>query len=67
MTILAWDSPAAQHYGPLRAALEREGQPMGNFDMMIAAHALASGLILATSDRAFNRIKKLKIEDWTKA
>ena len=44
-----------------------KGQPMGNFDMMIAAHALASGLILATSDRAFNRIKKLKIEDWTKA
>src|SRR5438445_4347021 len=67
VTILAWDSPAAQQYGPLRAALEREGQPMGSFDMMIGAHALASGLILVTSDRAFNRIKKLKIEDWTKA
>ena len=39
MTILPWDSEAAQHYGQIRAALEREGQPMGNLDMMIAAHA----------------------------
>ena len=37
---------------------------MGNLDMMIGAHALALGLILVTSDRAFARIKKLKVEDW---
>jgi len=30
MTILPWDSEAAQRYGQIRAALEREGQPMGN-------------------------------------
>jgi len=41
MTILPWDSEAAQRYGQTRAALEREGQPMGNLDMMIGAHALA--------------------------
>jgi predicted nucleic acid-binding protein len=33
---------------------------------MIAAHALAAGLILVTHDQAFRRIGKLKIEDWTK-
>jgi predicted nucleic acid-binding protein len=33
---------------------------------MIGAHALALGLILVTNDRAFARIKKLKVEDWTK-
>src|SRR5271169_5332362 len=38
---LPWDSDAAQQYGQLRATLERAGQPMGNLDMMIAAHALA--------------------------
>jgi len=41
VTILPWDSEAAKNkYGWLRAALEREGRPMGNLDMMIGAHAL---------------------------
>ncbi len=66
VAILPWDSDAAQQYGQLRATLERGGQPMGNLDVMIAAHALAVGTILVTNDRAFARIKKLKIEDWTK-
>jgi tRNA(fMet)-specific endonuclease VapC len=67
VAILPWDSDAARQYGHLRAALERDGQPMGNLDVMIAAHALAVGAVLVTSDQAFARIKKLKIEDWTKA
>ena len=63
---LPWDSDAAQQYGQLRAALERDGQTMGNLDVMIGAHALAADVILVTNDRAFGRIKKLKVEDWTK-
>ena len=66
MTILPWDSEAAQQYGQLRATLERQGRPMGNLDMMIGAQALASDLVLVTNDQAFKRIKQLKIEDWTK-
>lgn len=65
-TILQWDSGAAQEYGRLRAVLEGEGQTMGNLEMMIGAHALASDLILVTHDKAFKRIDNLKIEDWTK-
>ncbi|MBZ5521278.1 MAG: type II toxin-antitoxin system VapC family toxin [Acidobacteriia bacterium] len=67
VTILPWDSDAARQYGDLRASLERQGQPMGNLDLMIGAHALALGMVLVTNDRAFARIKKLRIEDWTKA
>jgi tRNA(fMet)-specific endonuclease VapC len=67
VTILPWDSEAARHYGQLRAALERKGHPIGNLDTMIAAHALAVGAVLVTNDRAFSRIKKLEVEDWTKA
>jgi tRNA(fMet)-specific endonuclease VapC len=63
---LPWDSDAARHYGQLRAALEGEGQPMGNLDMMIGAHALALGAILVSNDHAFMRIKELKVEDWTR-
>jgi tRNA(fMet)-specific endonuclease VapC len=66
LAILPWDSEAAQQYGRLRASLEGEGRPMGNLDMMIAAQALASDLVLVTHDQAFKRIKKLKVEDWTK-
>jgi len=66
VTILPWDSDAARRYGLLRATLEGEGQPMGNLDVMIAAHALAVGAVLVTNDQAFARIKKLKVEDWTK-
>ena len=64
--VLPWDSDAAQQYGRLRATLEREGQPMGNLDAMIAAHALALDAILVTNDHAFARIKKLRLADWTK-
>jgi predicted nucleic acid-binding protein len=39
---------------------------MGNLDLMIGAHALAAGLVLVTNGRAFGRIAKLKIQDWTK-
>ena len=64
--VLAWDSAAAQQYARLRAALETNGEPMGNLDLMIAAQALASGAILVTNDRVFRRVKGLKIEDWSR-
>ena len=64
--ILPWDSEAAKQYASLRATLEQEGTPMGNLDMMIAAHALAAECILVTTDQGFRRVKKLKIEDWTR-
>jgi tRNA(fMet)-specific endonuclease VapC len=66
VAILPWDSNAARQYGHLRAALEREGRLMGNLDIMSAAQALALELIVVTSDQAFRRIKKLKVEDWTR-
>jgi len=64
--VLVWDSAAAQQYARLRAALETNGEPMGNLDLMIAAQALAVGTVLVTNDRVFRRIKGLKIEDWSK-
>jgi tRNA(fMet)-specific endonuclease VapC len=65
--ILAWDSAAAKSYARLRSDMERIGEPMGNLDMMIAAHALAAEAVLVTHDRVFHRVKQLKLEDWAKA
>ncbi|MBZ5719502.1 MAG: type II toxin-antitoxin system VapC family toxin [Acidobacteriia bacterium] len=64
--VLAWDSEAAKHYARIRAELEREGEPMGNLDMMIAAQALAVEGVLVTGDRVFRRLKRLRVEDWSK-
>lgn len=63
---MPWDSNAARRYADLRAALELGGIPMGNLDLMIAAHALSVEAVLVTNDRSFRRLKHLKIEDWTK-
>jgi len=43
-----------------------KGKPIGNFDALIAAHALACGLTLATSNEKHCRqVEGLKIENWT--
>jgi tRNA(fMet)-specific endonuclease VapC len=65
-TILAWDSGAAHAYGELRAQLEAAGKSMGSLDLLIAAHAMSTGLILITRDHSFPRIKNLRVEDWTR-
>lgn len=62
---LPWDSSAAKAYATVRAALEREGKVLGSMDMMIAAHALAAGCVLVTHDQAFQKVKHLKLADWT--
>jgi len=65
-SILAWDSAAAGAYGNLRAQLEARGELLGAMDLMLAAHALSADRILVTHDKGFSRIKKLKVEDWTR-
>ena len=64
-SILFNEPQIMRRYGRLRAAIESEGRPIGNLDMMIAAHALTLGAVLVTHDRAFARITGLKTEDWT--
>jgi tRNA(fMet)-specific endonuclease VapC len=64
ITILPWTSKCAAEYAVLRAQLEGRGTPMGNMDMMIAAHALAEDCIVVTNDAAFSRIGHLRTENW---
>jgi|SRR5208337_1788849 len=66
LEVLPWNSEAAQQYARIRAALEKEGEPMGNLDLMIAAQALAAGVVLVTHDQVFRRVKGLKVEDWSR-
>lgn len=63
---LPWTPEAADCYGEIAAYLQQTGQPIGAMDTMIAAHALVSGLTVATHNtRHFERVPGLKLEDWT--
>lgn len=66
-TTLPWDAAAAQVHGRLRAKLRLGGTPIGDFDEMIAAHALAVDAILVTdNERHFARVEELRIENWVR-
>ena len=65
LEVLTYGTKAAQHYGAIRAALEKIGQPIGINDLHIAAHARSEGLVLVTNNLAeFERIPALELENW---
>ncbi len=60
-----FDHAAAVVYGECRAALEREGRPIGPMDMLIAAHAVSLDLTLITNNtREFARVPGLTLDNW---
>jgi len=66
LEVLAYDEFAAAHFGEIRADLERKGQVIGAYDLMIAAHARSRGLILVTNnEKEFQRVQGLIIQNWT--
>ncbi len=64
LTVLPFDVSAADHAADIRAALERAGQNIGGYDLLIAGHARALGLIVVTGDAEFRRVEGLRCEDW---
>jgi len=65
LQILSYGPKGAQHYGAIRVALEKLGQPIGVNDMHIAAHARSEGLVLVTNNMGeFARVPALEAENW---
>lgn len=65
--VLAHDLEAADVYGDIRFKLGKKGASIGALDMLIAAQALSRNLILVTNnEKEFQRIRKLKVENWTR-
>ena len=65
LDVLPYGPKAAQHYGAIRAALEKRGQPIGVNDIHIAAHARSEGLVLVTNNVGeFVRVPGLEVENW---
>ena len=62
---LPFNDDAALIFGKIRADLQRQGQPIGPYDLQIAAIAIANDLTLVTHNtREFNRVNGLKLVDW---
>ena len=62
---LPFDDHCVQAFGRIRADLDRVGTPIGPYDLMIAATAVANDRILITANtREFIRVAGLKIENW---
>ena len=65
LEVLPYGAKAAQHYGAIRAALEKLGEPIGVNDMHIAGHARSKGLVLVTNNvEALERVPALELENW---
>jgi len=67
LDVLMWDSAAAAEYAQIRGDLEGRGAPIGNMDLMIAAHARSLGATLVTNnERHFRRVAQLRVENWAR-
>ena len=64
-TVLPIDDAAAESFGGLKAQLRREGQPISDFDLLIAGVAVSAGLTAVTNNTEhFKRIPNLALENW---
>ena len=62
---LPLDRASAQTAARIQMELERQGTPIGPYDLLIAGHALANGLLLVTNNTSeFQRVTGLKLESW---
>ena len=65
LAVLAFDDNAAAHAGEIHADLERRGQVIGPYDILIAGHARSHGLVVITGNLGeFRRVDGLRAEDW---
>lgn len=60
-----WTDEVSAAFGVIKAGLEKKGTPLEDFDVAIAAHAVAlDGVAVTANGRHFARIARLRMEDW---
>jgi tRNA(fMet)-specific endonuclease VapC len=63
--VLPLNADAARRAGVLRATLEKKGQAIGPYDVLLAGQTLAHGLRLISGNLAeFSRVEGLQVEGW---
>ncbi len=62
-----WTDDVSAAFGKIKAALERKGRRIEDFDAAIAAHAVAVGAVLVSANLDdMVRVPGLVVEDWSK-
>ena len=65
INVVPFDVPADAEYGGIRSRLEAAGKPIGGNDLLIAAHACATGATIVTANTdEFKRVRGLNVENW---
>ena len=60
-----WTDEVSRAFGKIKAALERRGARIEDFDVAVAAHALAFGATLVTDNLDhMKRVPDLQVENW---
>lgn len=63
--VVPFDADAAARFGKIASTLSGSGARIGELDTLIAAHALALGLVLVTNNtRHVSRVTGLHLENW---
>lgn len=63
--VLPFDHEAAVRAAKVRWGLEKAGQPIGPYDLQIAAQALALDVVVVTGNAGeFSRVPELRVEVW---
>ena len=58
--------PVVSEIGTIKAALERKGERIDDFDAAVAAHAITRGCVLVTANlKHMTRVPDLDVEDWS--
>ncbi|MFL6197289.1 MAG: type II toxin-antitoxin system VapC family toxin [Thermoanaerobaculia bacterium] len=63
-SVLDCNTETARHYGLIKAQLRKQGTPIPENDLWIAALANQHGLILVTRDGHFSDVSDLRRETW---
>ncbi len=61
----SWTDKVSHHFGEVKADLERRGVRLEDFDVAVAAHALALDATLVTDNLDhIGRVSGLRVENW---
>jgi tRNA(fMet)-specific endonuclease VapC len=65
LPILPLHESTLKRFGALKAQLRQSGQPLPDFDLLIASAALVENRVLVTNNtRHYQRIPDLQLENW---
>jgi tRNA(fMet)-specific endonuclease VapC len=65
VAVMPFDDGCALDFGAIASELSAKGSSIGEFDALIAAHAINLQLTLVTNNvKHFSRVRGLKVENW---